>query len=83
MFEKEAQPEVFGSITQAIGYVFLTFFTIGYSDLGSVTLGGKLICIAVPMIGSLLGVAIFIGIVVWIYRCISSNMRTRSNGINS
>ena len=82
-FERDAQPDVFGSITNAIIYVALNFLTIGYSGIGPLSFGGKLICIVGSILGGFLGVAIFIGIVVWIYRFISSNMRTRSNVINS
>lgn len=74
-FEKDAQPDVFGSITDTITYVLLTFFTVGYSDISPLSLGGKLICIGVSMIGSLLGVAIFIAIVVWIFRSVLSYRR--------
>ena len=81
--EEEAQPEAFGSITDAIGYVSLTFLTIGYSDFGPVTLGGKLICIGVTILGGLLGIAIFVGIVVWIFRLVSLNKKASSDVINS
>ena len=74
-FEKDVQPDVFGSITEAIRYVTLTFFTVGYSSIGPLSDGGKLICIGVSMLGSLLGLVLFIGIVVWIFRSVSSYRR--------
>ncbi len=74
-FEKDAQPVEFGSIIDTIEYILLTFFTVGYSDISPLSLGGKLICIGVSMIGSLLGVAIFIAIVVWIFRSVLSYRR--------
>ena len=74
-FEKDAQPVVFGSITDTITYILLTFFTIGYSTIVPISLGGKLICIGVSMIGSLLGIVLLIGIVVWIFRSVSSYRR--------
>lgn len=74
-FEKDAQSDVFGSITDTITYILLTFFTAGYSTIFPLSLGGKLICIGVSMIGSLLGVAIFIAMVVWIFRFVSSYRR--------
>ncbi|MDE0481763.1 MAG: potassium channel family protein [Candidatus Poribacteria bacterium] len=62
-FEKNGQPETFGSISDAMWFVFLTLTTIGYSDLTPWTFGGKLITIFTAVIGSLIGVACFIGIV--------------------
>lgn len=74
-FEKDAQTVAFGSITDAIKYISLTFFTVGYSTIFPLSFGGKLICIGVSMIGSLLGMVLFIGMIVWIFRSVSSYRR--------
>ena len=71
-FERDAQPDVFGSITDTFTYILLTFFTIGYSSIFPLSFGGKLICIGVSMIGCLLGLVLLIGIVVWSFRSVSS-----------
>lgn len=74
-FEKDAQPTAFGSIIDAIIYISLTFFTVGYSTIFPISFGGKLICIGVSMIGSLLGILLHIGIVVWIFKSVLSYRR--------
>ncbi len=62
-FEKDEQPETFGSILDAMWFIFLTFTTVGYGDVYPFTLGGKIISMLVAGIGTLIGVACFIGIV--------------------
>ena len=62
-FERDVQPDAFSSIGDAMWFIFLTLTTIGYSDLTPLTFGGKLITIFTAVIGSLIGVACFIGIV--------------------
>ncbi|MEH6576304.1 MAG: ion transporter [Amphritea sp.] len=41
LFEQEAQPELFGSIPQAMWWSIVTLTTLGYGDVVPVTLGGK------------------------------------------
>ena len=74
-FEKDSHHGEFSSLADTIRHVSLEFFTVGYSDITPVSFGGKLICIGVPILGNLLGVLIFIGIVVWIFRSVSSYRR--------
>lgn len=62
-FEREVQPETFGSIRAAMWYIFVTLTTVGYADLYPLTFGGKFISILTAVIGTLIGVACFIGIV--------------------
>ena len=42
LFEHEAQPEVFGSIPQAMWWAVVTLTTLGYGDIVPVTTGGKI-----------------------------------------
>lgn len=62
-FEKNGQPEAFDSISDAMWFIFLTLTTIGYSDLTPLTFGGKFITILTVVVGTLIGVVCFIGIV--------------------
>ena len=62
-FEKNGQPETFGSISDAMWFIFLTLTTIGYSDLTPLTFGGKLCTMLTAIIGTLIGLACFIWIV--------------------
>ena len=62
-FEREAQPDVFGSIGDAMWYVFIIFFTVGYGYEYPLTFGGKLCTMLTAIIGSLIGVACLIWIV--------------------
>lgn len=62
LFERSAQPDLFDSIPAALSYVFLTFFTVGYSDLYPITFGGKFMSIIVATIGTLIGIACLIGL---------------------
>ncbi|MEM6490040.1 MAG: ion transporter [Pseudomonadota bacterium] len=41
-FERDAQPEVFGSIPNAMWWAIVTFTTVGYGDAYPITLGGRL-----------------------------------------
>ena len=63
-FERGAQPEMFGSMPAALSYIFITLTTIGYSDMYPITLGGKVICVVVSIIGSLIGLACLIGFII-------------------
>lgn len=62
-FERAEQPEMFDSIPKAFAYVFLTMFTIGYSEVYPITFGGKFISIVVIAVGSLISLACFIGMI--------------------
>lgn len=41
-FEKRAQPEVFGSIPEAMWWSIVTLTTLGYGDVVPITLGGRI-----------------------------------------
>ena len=62
-FERDVQPDVFSSIGDAIWYIFIIFFTVGYGDVYPITFGGKLCTMLTAIIGSLIGVACLIWIV--------------------
>ena len=62
-FERAEQTEMFDSIPEAFSFVFLTMFTIGYLDVYPMTLGGKFLSMSVALIGSLIGLACIVGII--------------------
>ena len=62
-FEREAQPEAFGSLLDTIRYTLLTLTTIGYVDIYPVTAGGKIFSAFVGITGYLIGIACFTAIV--------------------
>jgi hypothetical protein len=76
-FERETQPEAFGSIRAAMWYIVVTFTTIGYGDVYPFTLGGKIISMLVAGIGSLIGLVCFIWIVLGTLRFGSFLRKTR------
>ncbi|MYF98964.1 hypothetical protein F4212_07485 [Candidatus Poribacteria bacterium] len=57
IFEKDAQPDTFGSFSSALLVIFLTIFTVGYSDLSLITPGGQFIIMVTPIICYLIVVA--------------------------
>ena len=50
-FERDAQPEHFGSIFQSLWWAVATLTTVGYGDVYPVTVGGKLFTFAVLLVG--------------------------------
>lgn len=50
-FEKDAQPEAFGSIPDAMWWAIVSLTTIGYGDVYPVTPGGKIFTALVALIG--------------------------------
>ena len=62
-FEKDAQPEAFGSFLDAIRYTLLTLTTVGYGDVYPITAGGQLLNGLVGVTGYLIGIAFFVAIV--------------------
>ena len=62
-FEREAQPETFGSFFDAMRFTLLTLTTIGYGDVYPITAGGKLLTAFVGVSGSLIGIAFWVAIV--------------------
>ena len=62
-FEKDNQPNAFGSIGSAMQYVLITFTTIGYGDATPLTFGGIVITFLTALIGTLVAIAFWIWIV--------------------
>lgn len=60
--EKEAQPEVFGSLTDSLWWTTVTLMTVGYGDVTPITSMGKIFAQIVMLVGVALTAA-FIGIV--------------------
>lgn len=50
-FEKEAQPEAFGSIPDSMWWAIVSLTTIGYGDVYPVTPGGKIFTALVALVG--------------------------------
>lgn len=67
-FESAEQSEMFDSIPDAFLYVFLTMFTVGYSDVYPITFGGQFLSIIAAIIGSVIGLACMIGIILGTFR---------------
>lgn len=51
IFEKEAQPETFGTIPRAMWWATVTLTTVGYGDVVPQTVGGKIFGVAITMVG--------------------------------
>ena len=51
VFEKEAQPEAFGSIPHAMWWAFATLTTVGYGDVTPITTWGKVFGAAITVVG--------------------------------
>lgn len=62
-FEKDPQPEVFGTVRSALEYTVLLFTTIGYLDIYPLTIEGKIICSVTATVGSLVGIICIFGII--------------------
>ena len=50
-FERESQPEDFGSIPAAMWWAFATLTTVGYGDVTPVTVGGKIFGALITVVG--------------------------------
>src|SRR6056300_663314 len=51
IFEREAQPDSFGSIPHAMWWAFATLTTVGYGDVTPITLWGKVFGAAITVVG--------------------------------
>ena len=51
VFEKDAQPEAFGSIPDAMWWAIVSLTTIGYGDVFPITTGGKIFTALVALVG--------------------------------
>ena len=51
IFEREAQPESFGSIPHAMWWAFATLTTVGYGDVTPITLWGKVFGATITVVG--------------------------------
>lgn len=50
-FERDAQPEDFGSIPAAMWWAFATLTTVGYGDVTPITVGGKIFGACITVVG--------------------------------
>ncbi len=50
-FERESQPEDFGSIPAAMWWAFATLTTVGYGDVTPITVGGKVFGAMITVVG--------------------------------
>jgi len=50
-FEHEAQPEIFGSIFDALWWSIVTLTTVGYGDAFPITVGGKIFTSLIVLVG--------------------------------
>ena len=50
-FERQAQPEDFGSIPAAMWWAFATLTTVGYGDVTPITVGGKIFGALIAVVG--------------------------------
>jgi len=62
LFERELQPEVFGSIPRALWWAIVTLSTTGYGDVVPVTIWGRLLA-AWVMVGGIVIFALWAGII--------------------
>ena len=62
-FEKDNQPNEFGSIGSAMQYVLITFTTVGYDGATPSTFGGIVITIFTQLIATLVTIVFWIWIV--------------------
>ena len=62
LFEREVQPEVFGSIPRALWWAIVTLSTTGYGDVVPVTIWGRLLA-AWVMVGGIVIFALWAGII--------------------
>ena len=51
VFERDAQPEAFGSIPHAMWWAFATLTTVGYGDVTPITTWGKVFGAAITVVG--------------------------------
>ncbi len=50
-FERDAQPEAFGSVFQAMWWSVATLTTVGYGDVYPITIGGRILTFFVLVVG--------------------------------
>ena len=50
-FERQSQPEAFGSIPAAMWWAFATLTTVGYGDVTPITVGGKVFGALITVVG--------------------------------
>ena len=74
-FEREAQPESFGTFLDTMRYTLLTLTTIGYADIYPTTVGGKVFTAIIGVTGNLIGIACFIVFVFGLITLIKKRVR--------
>ena len=78
-FEKQAQPDVFGSIPQSMWWAIVTLTTLGYGDVVPITMAGKVFSAMITIL-SLGTVALPAGMLASRF---SEELRKRKNSLNS
>ena len=58
-FEKETQPDAFGTLSNSMQWTIRSFTTIGFGDISPITTGGRVVAVLV----SLMGFGLIIGVV--------------------
>lgn len=70
-FEKDIQPEIFGSVLNTITYTLLIYATIGYANTAPVTLGGTILSSLVTIVGTIVGILLLVNVIIGIIRSCS------------
>ncbi|MCG9127258.1 hypothetical protein JT359_06600 [Candidatus Poribacteria bacterium] len=74
-FERDIQPKVFGSVLNSITYTILLYTTIGFSNITPVTIGGKMISLAVTTLATIIGLLFLVYIIIGAIRTCSKIRR--------
>lgn len=70
-FEKDIQPEVFGSVLNSVTYTFLIYTTIGYVNTAPVTFGGTIMSSMVAFVGTIIGILFLVNVIIGTIRACS------------
>ena len=50
-FEKEVQPDAFGTLSNSMQWTIRSFTTIGFGDISPITTGGRVVAVLVSLMG--------------------------------
>ena len=50
-FEKDAQPDAFGTLSNSMQWTIIAFATTGFSDISPITTGGRVVAVLVSLMG--------------------------------
>lgn len=70
-FEKDIQPELFGSLWHTIMYTLLKYRTIGYTYNPPVTLGGIIVSSLVSIVGTIVWILFLVNVIIGTIRTCS------------